>query len=270
MNNSNTFRYIELDKGICLKINETRDSFVYILNGQVTASFAKNKWQNIKVGDTLLITKNTFIQFETIDKTVLILLKLENIIRHFSKNLIKQMIEISNGDQWNILEAKGHLHKFWTLIFLYLKDSIDMKNIDQSIEDQLFMLIKEYYSTEEISAFLHPILDENTLFAQLVKENCLRVNSISELAQLTNYSPSGFIKKFQKCFNEAPYQWITKFKAKRIMQDICFTQDYFCEISDRYGFTSQSYFYTFCKKHYGLTPTELRKQEKVRIKYSNR
>ena len=270
MSNSGIFRYIELDNGICRKLYEASDSFVYILNGNITVSYERNRRRNLATGETLLITKDTFIQFEIIDKAVLIFLKLENIVRHFSQTSIKSLIEISEGEEWNILKARGHFHEFWRLIFLYLKDGIDMNGIDQLIEDQLFMLIKEYYSMKEISVFLHTLLDENILFADLVKNNCLRVNSISELAQLANYSSSGFIKKFQKCFNEAPYQWITKFKAKRIMQDICFTQDYFCEISDRYGFTSQSYFYTFCKKHYGLTPTELRKQGKIRTKHSNR
>ncbi len=268
MNKSSIFRHIELNTGICTQLKEATDNLAYILSGNITAYYAKNKLIDLAAGDTFLMPKDTFVQLKVEDKSVLIFMKIEDITRHFSDTSMKIMIDTASDNEHgycNILKAKGHLHEWWSLISLYLKDGINMRDIDQLMEDQFFILMKEYYTAREISDLLHPLFDESSLFAQLVKNNCLKTNSISELAQLTNYSSSGFIKKFQKCFREAPHQWITKFKAKRIMQDICFTQDYFCEISDKYGFASQSYFYTFCKKHYGQTPTELRKQGRIRI-----
>jgi AraC-like DNA-binding protein len=89
--------------------------------------------------------------------------------------------------------------------------------------------------------------------------NYLNINNIQELAELANYSTSGFIKKFQRCFNEAPYGWIQKQKAKQIAIDIKQGAKSLQEIAGDYKFSSYQHFSSFCKKQFGFPPTELYK-----------
>lgn len=88
-------------------------------------------------------------------------------------------------------------------------------------------------------------------------DNYLKVNNVQELAAMANYSTSGFIKKFQKYFDDSPYHWIQKQKAKQIYMEISRKVKSLQEIATEYNFSSYQHFASFCKIHFGLPPTEI-------------
>jgi AraC-like DNA-binding protein len=108
-----------------------------------------------------------------------------------------------------------------------------------------------------LAQFLHFIVSENVQFKEFVINNYRNVKNVQELAALANYSTSGFIKKFQKCFNDSPYGWMQKQRAKQILIEIKQGVKSLQEIAVEYKFSSYQHFSNFCKKQLGFPPTKI-------------
>ncbi|MDR1632738.1 MAG: AraC family transcriptional regulator [Dysgonamonadaceae bacterium] len=123
---------------------------------------------------------------------------------------------------------------------------------------ELNLLLFACYEKEELARFLQSVLSKDIQFRHFVLNNYLKVKNVQELAILANYSASGFIKKFQKIFDESPYQWMQKQKAAKILIDINRGVKSLQEIANEYKFSSYQHFSGFCKAMFGFPPTDIR------------
>jgi AraC-like DNA-binding protein len=148
-----------------------------------------------------------------------------------------------------------------------MKDGLNSYYFFDLKRHEFFLLLFVYYRKEELARFLFSILSENVQFRGFVINNFLNVRNVQELADMANYSTSGFIKKFQRYFKESPYKWMQRQKAKLILSDINEEAKSLKEIALEYKFSSYQHFANFCKVQFGLPPTEL--VNKYKIKNSN-
>jgi AraC-like DNA-binding protein len=123
---------------------------------------------------------------------------------------------------------------------------------------ELNLLLFACYEKKALAEFFQPVLSKDIQFKHFVLNNYLKVKSVQELAMLANYSASGFIKKFQKAFDESPYQWMQKQKAAKIQIDINRGVKSLQEIANEYKFSSYQHFSIFCKAMFGFPPTDIR------------
>ncbi len=124
-------------------------------------------------------------------------------------------------------------------------------------KQELFYLLFNCYSQDELSMLFHPLLGEDLIFKEFIQTHFLKVRSVNELASLAHYSTSGFIKRFRRCFNESPYRWIARKKSERICSDIISGRLSFQEIAYQYKFSSYARFVDFCKTQIGFLPSEI-------------
>ena len=162
------------------------------------------------------------------------------------------------------LSVKKMIVRYLSLLDLYLKEGTYSSDFFELKREELFLLLFHYYSKDDLAQFLQPILSRDIQFKNLVIGNYLHAKNVQGLAKLANYSTSGFIKKFQKCFSDSPYQWMQKQKAKQIFVEIYQGRKTLQEISNEYNFSSYQHFSVFCKTQLGATPTMImeKKQNK--------
>lgn len=271
MNTCNTlteslFKQIELEKNkknINIEIKES--TLFFVLSGSLAMSYDGIVGKEIKGGYFFLIQANSSLQFQIREKAKLILCPFL-LSNHFSERLTLELFDPYSKKHTIELPFKGRLNDFLILLSGYLDDNIDAEDLYILFRQGLFILFESYYSKEELSNFFAPVIGEDIVFKDFILKNCLHTESLEELASLANYSISGFEKKFRRCFYESPYKWILRHKAKRILQEIQISNKPFKEIAEEYSFSSQSYFYTFCRKHYGSSPREIRKESKPLLK----
>jgi len=159
------------------------------------------------------------------------------------------------------LTANTQLTMYIDLLELYMKDGINCIHLYDMKKTEIFYILRAYYPKELLADFFYPILiKEDLYFKKFVISNCLSAKNVQALAKMANYSSSGFIKKFMRCFDEAPHRWISKYKADRILHDIKSEVKTFKEISVEYNFSSMPHFIAFCRQQYGITPGKLRKK----------
>jgi AraC-like DNA-binding protein len=148
------------------------------------------------------------------------------------------------------------------LLDIYIRESIYPQYFFELKQQELFFLLFFHYQRYDLVRFLRCLLSKDLQFKKLVVNNYLNAGNVQELAKLANYSTSGFIKKFQKCFNDSPYRWMQENKAKQISIEITRGIKSLQEIANEYKFSSYQHFSVFCKSQLGAPPTKI--SQKIR------
>lgn len=123
---------------------------------------------------------------------------------------------------------------------------------------ELMYLLRAYYLKEELASFFYPILNNDTEFSRIILTNWLAAKNKIELASLTHLSPSRFGVKFKEVFGVSPYKWLLSRRSERIHHELIHGQASFKELSETFMFNSVQHFNDFCKKHFGMTPGQIR------------
>lgn len=145
-------------------------------------------------------------------------------------------------NSFNLLDIKDEVSYFLKGLKACLSDGLRCRYYFELKMKEFFFLIRAYYTTEELARFFYPLLSNDTSFSEFVYNNYSKVKTVQELASLSNYSHSGFIKRFKKTFGVPAYQWIKQQKASRILHEIMLFDRYAIEnernIFEEINFTS--------------------------------
>ena len=175
---------------------------------------------------------------------------------------------ISTGDEapesFFKLPIRRMVVRYLSLLEQYIKEGFFSSDFFELKRQELFFLFTFYYSKGELARFLQSVFYSDIQFKNLVVSNCIHAKNVRELAKFANYSTSGFIKKFRKCFNESPYRWMQKQKAKQISIEIYKGNKSLQEIANEYNFSSYQHFSFFCKTQLGAPPTVILGRNKMK------
>lgn len=123
--------------------------------------------------------------------------------------------------------------------------------------DILLTEAKDLYRKEELAALFAPLLGADSNFKCEVMRLYPQVKTAKELMGKLNMSSTVFKRKFQESFGTSAHQWLIEKKKEKIFQDIVAGQATIAELADKYMFTV-NYMTTFCREHFGKSPTQLR------------
>ena len=157
-----------------------------------------------------------------------------------------------------VLQANETIQSFARLMDTYMQGGLEGDLLFDLKRQELFLLFFTTYPGEEAVSFFYPLIGEGLEFKEFVISNHIKAKNVRQLARMANYSTSGFIKKFMRYFNESPYQWMLRHKAKVIRDEICASPIALKEIAYKYNFSTYQHFREFCKMQFGVTPSQLR------------
>lgn len=155
------------------------------------------------------------------------------------------------------LPVRKPLPEFCNMLAYCLDSGFSCEQFHEMKHRELFFYLRGYYSKEEITELLYPIVDRSMDFKVFVCKNFSRVDSLDELVKLSNMSKRTFFRKFKTTFNTTAYQWMLKQTVNTIIDEFSKPDAILNEVAKRLGFHSISNFSNFCKRNTGYTPTEL-------------
>ncbi|MCD7936748.1 MAG: AraC family transcriptional regulator [Tannerellaceae bacterium] len=159
------------------------------------------------------------------------------------------------------LEVKKYIGRWFDSLQILASELRDHHSLVQAKMQEFFLLLKISYSRDQLSYFLCPVFSYNYDFTLFILNNYYKVKTVSELAELSAFSLSGFEKEFRKVFGTSPYQWMLKKKRKKLYYEISATEKVFKVIAEEYGFVSLSQLGDFCRKHFGASPRDIRQKK---------
>lgn len=126
--------------------------------------------------------------------------------------------------------------------------------------DELGMYFKSLYSAEQLAKFFYPLTGNRYLaFRKFVISHYKSYEDVSSFAESAGMSLSTFSRCFKSAFGTTVYRWLDDRRAENVFMDIVMTDMSFSEVADKHAFSSQAYLVYYTKKHFGLTPSAIRR-----------
>jgi AraC-like DNA-binding protein len=256
----NIWESLSLSTGSCLKKEISHEAvFFFVVTGSIELSIPNSRNYIVNEREMFLIPDRCFCRISALEQVNLLSCSFCVETLFSEQRMIDELIPFHDDtpDGLAKLSINKVIINYLALLEQCMKDGLNSYYFFDLKRHELFLLLFTYYTKQDLARFLYDILSENVQFRGFIIDNYLNVKSVQELAGLANYSTSGFIKKFQRYFNESPYRWIQKQKAKLILTDINKGAKSLQEIATEYGFSSYQHFANFCKIQFGFPPTEL-------------
>jgi AraC-like DNA-binding protein len=268
-NNEPIIRHITKRKGDGFVINGNKTQIIFLIKGAVTFSYAQHLNKSFTEQTFLLFphgNKCRIIVHEDCDVIAVNLHSRVNFCDHFPLEMLYQLNKKTKENESSFpLKMNETIHDFLYCLTKSLDDGLKCAYFHELKQKELLFYLRAYYPKKDLFDFFAPILYNDISFAEMVYKNFDKAKNITELASLTNYSISGFKKRFLKVFGMPPYTWIAKEKAKKIFHEINCTQKSFKEISMEYDFSSPAHFDKFCKKLFGMSPGTIRENTRLNV-----
>lgn len=241
---------------------------IFITKGILNLRFTNKEIHKYTEGSLFFIPANQSLSVSAISDSVLVVFRIQKKIQLCAnyplESLRAQMSQNKCSDyEVNSLQFNNILKAYLEQLDSCLCEGIKCKYYCNLKLDELFVLLRVFYSKEQLVILFSSLLSPDISFSDYVIQNHAKHHTLNELAQSMNYSTSGFEKKFKKIFGVSGYKWMKEQKAHRVFNAICSESKNFKEIALDLGFSSESYFYDFCKTQIGLTPSEIRKKKNI-------
>jgi len=163
----------------------------------------------------------------------------------------------TSGDEICILPIKRLLRNFFSFFAKSMQEGLTSDYYMNIKRNELNLLLIALYSPTDLKKMFSAAISDNIPFKKFVFDNYKLAKNVKELAALSNYSTSGFIKKFKKYFGESPYRWMLRCRSQQILSEIEKGVKPLQEIASDYRFSSYQHFATYCKTVFGYPPSEI-------------
>ncbi|MDR2534142.1 MAG: helix-turn-helix transcriptional regulator [Tannerellaceae bacterium] len=168
--------------------------------------------------------------------------------------------DLIDTDEVNLSVVMPSIWHYLKGLYTAIADGIRSKGYFDAKIRELYMLLYNYYSRQELFRIFHPALSNDIAFSDAVKTSWFKYKTIDDLAEAMRFTPSSFYRHFQKTFGCTAQQWITEQKKILIYRDLMDNEANFKELADKYWFSSVTSFYNWCVKTYGSPPGDMRKK----------
>ena len=237
---------------------------VFLYRGDVEITYGIDSKLHLKGGNVFLLPKNLEIKVTSSDGGASALMcKFTCDIKMCSMYSLKQLEKFLPENLDNrmfCLPFDDRIRAFVNLTVMSLPAGLNCTHYHQIKREELFMYLRAGYTKEELAMFFSPVIGKDLDFKDFVLSHYKQIFDVKEFAEKANMSQSTFNRRFKESFNDTALKWLLARKSESILNDIVKSDLTFAEISEKYRFSSPSYFVTFCKKHYGKTAAELRRE----------
>ena len=247
-------------KGFVIERTLIDTEIVFLISGRFKLSYDKVMKEEIPQGKIMLFPPGSHVVAEVIEDVHFIICRVRDVVQLCEcmslERLHKEVGEIPKG--FHLLDINDRISKFVELFVECVEDGLKCTYYFATKMKELFFMLRAYYTKEQLAGFFSPLLGKDAQFMNLMYKNYRNVKSVQELADLSNYSLSGFKKQFQRVFGTSASEWMSSQKATRIFQDLHNSPLSIKELVDRHDFSSVSAFSTFCQNKFGMPPGQIR------------
>ena len=261
--------FLEKEQGEKISLGNTHNELLFLLKGKIKCSFEYQVDKTFEEGDFLLLPREANYTVEAEEKSQLVIVRMHPEINFCDRFPLTMLFELNsnhkkaaNGFLFHSLTTNKIIDDWLKSIVNSVSAGLRCTYFQELKQKEILYYLRASYSKEDLFAFFSPILNSDTAFSNLIHQNYASIKTLDELAKITNYSMSGFKRKFKKVFSTSPAMWIEHKKAKKIYHEINCTSKSFKEIAVEYDFSSPAHFDRFCRKMYNLSPGSLRKNTK--------
>ncbi|NDW09022.1 AraC family transcriptional regulator [Dysgonomonas sp. 520] len=258
--NDKPIEFLSLKKGQVWNLDEGSNKIILVLEGEIkTHTFSQ-------------LTSSNMIFYPSQDKVFITATKdsLVVSIYFYSQSGICNIlnsVERSTKQQGNSISSLPVIPVVTTYACTlkeYKDKGIDSNYLLDLKVKEFGYILRNFYTNEQLQGFFSTMPNEDLNFSEKVYNHLSEVRSVRQLAEIMNYSYSGFNKRFKRSFGISAYSWITQQRRKMVYYELCNTNKSVKQISIDHRFVTLSHFNEFCHKNLGSSPSEIRRKNRIK------
>ena len=189
---------------------------------------------------------------------------------HFYSEKLELLMHGSRIRQISLRGTKKIANRFIQLIEL-LSTEIPTPSITMKIRNIVSLTVSEFLDGEQNCVFSgYEASSRMTFAAKYIEKNYADKISISNLASLCKMSESLFLKKFKKCYDISPRQYLTRQRLNAARKLLLATPEIsVSEAASLCGFENTALFYRCFKKQFNCTPLTFRKNRSLNTVFTS-
>lgn len=240
---------------------------IFVLEGSVSIACNENTLQSMTKGEMILLPKSSHVFGKVEVKSKFMIFMFDHISHLCSKYSLQNLSAYTEQITYSFkpFSIAPIIMSFLNTLSDCLENGLNCTYFHEIKSGEILLLYRAYYSKEELATFFYPLVGNSIDFKTSVMANYRDAKTVEELAMILGYGLSNFKKKFKDEFDESAYQWMLKQKSKHIQYKLSFPDVDLSTIIDEFGFSSPAHFNRFCKKQYGMNPSDLRNELKCTI-----
>ncbi|MDR2533831.1 MAG: AraC family transcriptional regulator [Tannerellaceae bacterium] len=231
----------------------------FILEGKVMVSCNEFRNHLCNTNEMLFVVQDATFSMEAITDIKYVILSFDNQFTLCDQLALEALPKPKGPAIFSKIEIRPPMKNVLDSLLFYLMHKIQCKHLFAIKQKEIFLILRAFYTKEEMANFLYPMLNKNLDFKAFVLQHYQEIKTVDELATLCQMSVRSFNRKFNEYFEDSPYSWILKQKSRHIKSRLADSKVSFRSIIKEYGFSSPAHFTTYCKKQFGESPSRLRK-----------
>lgn len=259
------FRYEEIPVGTYFQKDEISQNYILLfLEGRCSIGSGFYPQRIFKAQEMVLIPKSSVFEGYVLET-------LKVLIFHFRVPLNNcDMVTFESYSKYcrrieydfSPLEFCEPLSKFVQQVVHYMESGMKCAHLFEIKHKEFFLLLRAFYSKEQVSYLLYPILGKTLSFKDFILTNYIKAGNIEKLISMSHLSKSSFYEKFKTDFGVTAKQWMLKQQTNIVRAKACEPAVTVKDLMDAIGYSSPTHFNRFCKTYLECTPGELLKTSK--------
>jgi AraC-like DNA-binding protein len=255
------FSYRDMERGDKLSFSDKYfNYFLFLLDGEMMASCNEFRNHLCQGGEMVFIAQDSDFSAEAVTDLHYVQLSFDNQFTLCDQMALESLPADTRPPVFNKLDIRPPMRAVLDSVIFYLESKIQCKHLHAIKQKEVFLILRAFYTKEEVARFLAPMLNKNLDFKAFILKHYQEVKTVEELSAMCKMSVRSFNRKFNEYFNDSPYSWMLKQKSRHIKTRLADGKTPFGTIIKEYGFSSPAHFTTYCKKQFGQSPSKLRKQ----------
>lgn len=255
------FKYYEIDKtGLIEEECTNKNIVIFFTDGCFTVTCNSFTGRQFVQNEMVLVPKSSALKISGQQGFKLIFMIFDMPEESHDKFEIQHLADAKQAFSYDFAASPVHypLTLFLDVVSYCLQNGMEHNaNLHCMMHKEFFLLLKNFYTKQEVIAFLYPIIGKEPDFRDFIMQNYLKVNNVEELILLSNMGRSSFYTKFKDVFGVTAKQWMQKQISERILGKIMEPGICVKELMKTAGFDSHTHFYRYFKQQFGCTPKEL-------------
>lgn len=253
--------YIQYPKDHKWENQLSQTEILFMLEGSFSLAYEQYFDLRVGKGHIILLPPGCHYRAYSRGGCSLIVFRL-NQVDHFCDRFSLERLsyeDIENEDDMQVLHMIKPIENYLQEVRHHHMNGLRCSRYHEVKVREFFYLLRAYYPKEQLAGFFQPLLSNNTRFMNFVLQNYKQIKTVSEFAELYNCSVSNFEKKFRHTFGMSPYKWMMQKRISVIYNEINTTDKPFRQIAKEQKFSSLPQFTDYCKKHFGFSPSKMRR-----------
>lgn len=266
-NSLNTgFRHEVISADTYLQKDSVSQNYIlFFLKGSCIIGSGSYPHRVFKQGEMILIPKSSVFEGRVIEVLEVLIFNFHIPLSSCDKLTFEAYANICQKMDYEFLPTQicYPLDVFVEQVTYLLKRGLKCAHFFEIKHREFFLLLRSFYTKEEISLLLHPIIGKTLSFKDFILENYTIVDSIDKLISKSHLSKSSFNEKFKEDFGVTAKQWMLKQQANAVKAKACEPHVTIKDLMEVIGYSSPAHFNRFCRTYLACTPGELLKSNRT-------